>query len=138
MTTHSTQSVLPDTNLDLLKRAVVAHLATARPDGSLQSNPVWFYWDGTHIQISQTKARQKFRNLTHDPHVALSITDPDDPYRYLEVRGIVDQIKDDPDRAFVDDLSERYTGQRPYPHHQPGDERVIIYIRPTNGSAMAA
>src|SRR5437870_2432395 len=119
----TTTDVLPDTNRDLLEVPVVAHLATARPDGSLQNNPVWFEWDGTHIKISQTKARQKMRNLDHDPHVALSITDPDNPYRYLEVRGIVDKIEDDTDLAFIDGLSERYRDQRPYPNHQPGDER---------------
>jgi len=134
----TTTKVLPETNRDLLDAPVVAHLATARPDGALQNNPVWFEWDGTHIKISQTKARQKMRNVDHDPHVALSLTDPENPYRYLEVRGVVDRVEDDPDRAFIDHLSERYLGKRPYPWHQPGDERVIVHIRPTDSSAMAA
>ena len=138
MTTSHKEDLLPDTNRDLLDEVVIAHLATVRPDGSLQSNPVWFEWDGTHIKISQTKARQKMRNVDHDPHVALSMTDPDNPYRYLEIRGVVDNTEDDPDRSFIDHLSERYLHQRPYPHHQPGDERVVVYIRPTDSSAMAA
>jgi PPOX class probable F420-dependent enzyme len=132
------ERVLPTTNRDLLTETTVAHLATARPDGALQNNPVWFEWDGEHIKISQTKARQKMRNVRHDPHVALSVTDPDNPYRYLEVRGVVDRVEDDRDRAFIDHLSERYLQQRPYPNHQPGDERVVVYIRPTAASAMAA
>src|SRR3954454_20334622 len=138
MPAQSNHSVLPEANRDLLEGVYFAHLATLRPDGQLRSNPVWFAWDGTHIKISQTKARQKFRNLTGDPHIALSITDPDNPYRYLEVRGVVDKIEDAPDYRFIDDLSERYMSQRPYPMHQPGDERVTVYIRPTAGSAMAA
>lgn len=136
MTTSN--EAVPDINRDLLELPVVAHLATARPDGSLQNNPVWFEWDGTHVTISQTKARQKMRNVAHDPHVALSLTDPDDPYRYLEVRGVVDKVEGDRDNAFIDHLSERYMGQRPYPYHEPGDERVVVYIRPTDSSAMAA
>ncbi len=112
MTRQETTAVLPEANRDLLEGAHVAHLATVRSDGNLQSNPVWFDWDGTYAKISQTKARQKFRNLTDDPHVALSITDPGNPYRYLEVRGVVDKIEDDVDYAFVDDLSARYLGQR--------------------------
>jgi PPOX class probable F420-dependent enzyme len=136
--TKTAEQVLPDTNQDLLTKPVVAHLATARPDGQLQSNPVWYEWDGSHLKISQTRSRQKMRNMQHDPHVALSIADPDNPYRYLEVRGVVDRVEDDLDRAFIDDLSERYMGQRPYPYHQPDDERVIVYIRPTGASAMAA
>lgn len=126
------------TNRDLLDKTAVAHLATIRPDGSLQSNPVWFEWDGSHIKISQTKARQKMRNIDHDPHVALSVTDPDNPYRYLEIRGVVDRVEDDPDRAFIDHLSQRYMGRTPYPYHQPEDERVIVFVRPTGASAMAA
>src|SRR5436190_23082267 len=131
-------ATLPKANRDLLEGALIAHMATSRPNGDLQSNPVWFEWDGTYLKISQTKARQKFHNITNNPRVALSITDPENPYRYLEIRGFVDKIEDDPDPIFIDDLSERYLGQRPYPMHQPEDERVIVYIRPTNGSAMAA
>ena len=138
MTTKNTEARITDTNRDLLEKTVVAHLATTRPDGSLQSNPVWFEWDGQSIKISQTRARQKMRNLEHDPHVALSMTDPDNPYRYLEVRGLVEKVEDDVDRAFIDHLAERYMGKRPYPYHQPEDERVIVHIRPTDSSAMAA
>src|SRR4051795_13162107 len=138
MTTRNTKVELPDTNRDLLQKPIVGHLATARPDGSLQSNPVWFEWDGSHVKISQTKARQKMRNMQSDPHVALSVTDPENPYRYLEIRGVVDAVEDDPDRAFIDHLSERYMGKRPYPYHQPGDERVVVKIKPTDFSAMAA
>jgi PPOX class probable F420-dependent enzyme len=136
--TKTAEDVLPDTNRDLLDKAAIAHLATVRPDGQLQSNPVWYEWDGEHIKISQTKGRQKMRNMEADPHVALSVADPDNPYRYLEVRGVVDRVEDDPDRAFIDHLSERYLDQRPYPYHQPDDERVIVFIRPTGASAMAA
>jgi PPOX class probable F420-dependent enzyme len=136
--TSSDGAVLPQTNQDLLTRPVVAHLATLRPDGQLQNNPVWFEWDGEHIKVSLTKSRQKLRNLTRDPHVALSITDPENPYRYVEIRGVVDHIEDDADRQFIDELSERYLGRRPYPYHQPDDERVIVYIRPTSTSAAAA
>ena len=101
----------------------VAHLATARPDGELQSNPVWFEWDRGQVKISQTRSRQKMRNLDHDPHVAMSVTDPENPYRYVEVRGVVDRVEDDPERRFIDRLSERYMGKTPYPYHQPDDER---------------
>jgi PPOX class probable F420-dependent enzyme len=127
---------VPSKNRDLLEKPTIAHLATVRPDGSVQSNPVWFEFDGSTIKFSQTRDRQKVRNIEHDPHVALSMTDPDNPYRYLEVRGVVEKVEDDPDRAFIDHLSERYMG-KPYPYHQPGDERVIVYVRPTGASAAA-
>ena len=64
------------------------------------------------------------------------MTDPQNPYRYLEVRGVVDKVESDPDRRFIDDLSARYMGKRPYPNHRPGDERVIVHIRPVATSTM--
>jgi PPOX class probable F420-dependent enzyme len=138
MTSRTAEAVVPDTHRDLLLKPVIAHLATARPDGALQSNPVWFEWDGEHIKISQTRDRQKMRNVENDPHVALSLTDPDNPYRYLEIRGVVDRVERDVDNRFIDSLSERYMGKRPYPNHQPGDERVVVHIRLDDTSSMAA
>jgi PPOX class probable F420-dependent enzyme len=137
MASRTDTTVVPATHRDLLDKPVIAHLATHRPDGGLQSNPVWFEWDGEHVKISQTRDRQKMRNVESDPQVALSVTDPEDPYRYLEVRGVVDHVVADPGREFVDHLSERYMGE-PYPYHQPGDERVVVYIRPVDTSSMAA
>jgi hypothetical protein len=78
------------------------------------------------------------RNVRHDPHVSLSVVGPDNPCRYLEVHGVVERVVEDSERAFIDGLSERYLGQRPYPYHRPGDQRMIVYIRPTGTSAMAA
>jgi PPOX class probable F420-dependent enzyme len=135
---HTAADIVPDSHRDLLEQPLIAHLATVRPDGAPQSNPVWFDWDGEHLKISQTKDRQKMHNIDHDPHVALSVTDPENPYRYLEVRGEVDRVEDDTRCAFIDELSERYMGKRPYPNHQPGDERVVVFIRPVDASSMAA
>lgn len=87
--TRIATAVVPESHRDLLEQPLIAHLATVRPDGIPQSNPVWFDWDGEHLKISQTKARQKMHNIDNDPHVALSVTDPENPYRYLEVRGEV-------------------------------------------------
>src|SRR3954465_13662977 len=83
------EATIPQEQRDLLDPAetLIGHLATRRPDGSLQSNPVWFEWDGDVLRVSSTQDRQKTRNIEADPHVAISITDPQNPYRYLEVRG---------------------------------------------------
>jgi PPOX class probable F420-dependent enzyme len=118
----------PESHVDLLERPVVAHLATIRPDGSPQSNVMWFAWDGARIRMTHTKARQKFRNLTGEPRVALSIADPDDPYRFLEVRGAVEKIDDDDEVAsFYQSLQRRYG--RSYPIHD-APQRVVVTIRP--------
>ncbi|MEN3307751.1 MAG: hypothetical protein V7603_3953 [Micromonosporaceae bacterium] len=118
----------PASHVDLLERPVVAHLATVRPDGSPQSNVMWFDWDGGRIRMTHTKSRQKYRNLHREPRVALSVADPADPYRFLEVRGVVESIEDDDEQAsFYRSLQKRY-GQEYEIHDAP--ERVVVTIRP--------
>jgi PPOX class probable F420-dependent enzyme len=126
---------LPDDYADLLERPLFAHLATVRPDGSPQSSVMWFAWDGSRLRFTHTKNRQKFANLAHEPRVALSIADPDDGYRFLEVRGRVETIEDDDDKAsFYRSLQERYGNV--YDVHD-ADVRVIVTVVPETYVAVA-
>ena len=129
---------IPEGYRDLLETTALVHVATLGPDGEPQNNPVWFGWDGEHIKISQTKARQKYRNMNREPRVALSMVDPENPYRYLEVRGDVVRVEEDPDNDFINAMSEKYLGLEEYPMHQPGDERVVVYVRPQHTTQMGA
>ena len=115
---------------DLLESNALANIATIGPKGEPQNNPVWFDWDGSYIMFSQTKGRQKFHNLQREPRVAVSIVDPANPYRYLEVRGKVVRIDEDPENKFIDKMAKKYINQDTYPFHQPGDERVVIVVEP--------
>jgi PPOX class probable F420-dependent enzyme len=99
-------------------------------------NPVWFEFDGEQLVISQTKTRQKYRNVQKDPRVAVSIIDPENPYRYVEVRGEVVDIADDEGNAFINKMAKKYIGQDVYPWHQPGDERVVVRIQPKRATSM--
>jgi PPOX class probable F420-dependent enzyme len=121
----------PETHLDLLQRPLFAQFATIRPDGSPQVNPMWFLWDAEHglIEMTHTKERHNYRNVRRDPRVALSIADPDDQYRYLQVRGVVERIVDDPTGAFYQRLQRRYRGTDS--EVEDRDVRVILTIRPT-------
>lgn len=127
---------IPEKYADLLESNALVHIATIGPNGEPQNNPVWFGWDGQHVLISQTKGRQKFRNVQRNPRVALSIVDPANPYRYLEIRGSVVRIDEDPDRAFINSMAKKYIGQDVYPWHQPGDERVVLVIEPEHTTQM--
>jgi PPOX class probable F420-dependent enzyme len=121
---------LPESHLDLLQRPLFAHLATVRPDGSPQSNVMWYVWDGGRIRMTHTKTRQKFRNFAAQPRVALSIADPDDQYRFLEIRGVVEKIEDDDAEAsFYQSLQHRYGMSYPIPD---APVRVIVTIRPVS------
>lgn len=113
-----------------------AHVATVGPDGAPQNNPVWFDWDGEHLRFSQTTTRQKIRNLEREPRLAISILDPDNGYRYLEIRGRVIRVDPDPDKAFIDKMAQKYLGQEKYPWNRPGDERVIVVVEPQHTTAM--
>jgi PPOX class probable F420-dependent enzyme len=118
----------PETHADLLEKPLFAHLATIRPDGSPQSSVMWFAWDGDRIKMTHTKTRQKFRNLADEPRVALSISDPADQYRFLEVRGVVESVEDDDAEAsFYKSLQRRYGQDYPI---TDADVRVILAIRP--------
>lgn len=122
--------MIPESFHDLLESTAVAHVATIGPHGEPQNNPVWFGWDGEYVKFSQTKTRQKLHNLGRDPRVALSIVDPENHLRYLEVRGVVDRVEEDPDLDFINAMSEKYLGVYPYQNHRPGDERVVVFVRP--------
>jgi len=119
---------VPQSHADLLERPMFAHLATVRPDGAPQTQVMWFVWDGERIRMTHTKTRQKYRNFQREPRVALSIAEPENPYRFLEIRGLVETIDDDDAEAsFYQSLQQRY-GQT-YPIADAA-VRVIVTIRP--------
>ncbi|WP_315093310.1 PPOX class F420-dependent oxidoreductase [uncultured Cellulomonas sp.] len=122
-------SVLPPSHADLLERPLFAHLATVAPDGSPHTSVMWFAWDGEVLRFTHTSTRQKFKNLQHEPRVAISVHDPENPYRYLEVRGTVEStVPDDEVASFYKSLQTRY-GQ----DYEITDAatRVILTVRPT-------
>jgi PPOX class probable F420-dependent enzyme len=128
--------LIPESHADILDKRAFASVATIGPNGEPQNNPVWFGWDGSHIRFSQTTTRQKYRNTRADRRVALSILDPDDPYRYLEIRGVVADVEDDPNLAFINSMALKYLDLDRYPWHQPGDERIVIVVEPTKTTTM--
>ncbi|MBL7500534.1 PPOX class F420-dependent oxidoreductase [Frankia sp. CNm7] len=123
--------IVPDEVRDLLERPVIVNLATVREDGTPQVNPMWFAWDGEFIRFTHTNFRRKYRNIKANPAVAISIVDPENPYRYVEVRGVVERIDPDPTGAFFVELNKRYDG--PFGPGDPTDaaHRVIFVVRPT-------
>jgi PPOX class probable F420-dependent enzyme len=122
--------------LDLFKKKAFASLATIMPDGRPQVTPVWCDWDGKHILFNSARGRQKDRNVRRDPHVALALMDPENPYRYLEIRGTVVEITEEGADAHIDKMAKKYLGVDKYPYGQPGEVRVIYKIRPEHTTTM--
>jgi PPOX class probable F420-dependent enzyme len=121
---------VPESHRDLLERPLTAHVATVAADGAPQSSPMWFAFDGERLRLTHTRTRKKFRNLQAEPRIALSITDPDDPQRYLEVRGVAEAVEDDRGGGFYKQMRRRY-GVDPDAPMPDADTRVVLVVRPT-------
>jgi PPOX class probable F420-dependent enzyme len=122
---------------DLLNgKKAFANLATLMPDGSPQVTPVWFDYAGGAIRVNSARGRVKDRNMKEGSQVALSILDPDNPYRYLQVRGRVRKVTEEGAVAHIDSLAKKYIDQDKYPWSGPNDVRVIYEIEPERVSGM--
>ena len=106
---------ISDKYRDLFQKRAFAHLATIMPDGSPQVTPVWVDFDGTHILVNSARGRQKDLNMRRDQRVALEILDPENPYRYLQVRGRVVEITEVGADAHIDKMATKYLGEERYP-----------------------
>lgn len=128
----------PNAYLDLLQqKKAFATLATIMPDGSPQATPVWFdYGDGI-VRVNTAKGRVKARNLSPGAPVALAIVDPDNPYRYLQIRGRVKRTTEQGADAHINSLAKKYLDVDKYPYAQPGEVRVTVEIEPTSTSGVS-
>ncbi|MCI0548016.1 MAG: PPOX class F420-dependent oxidoreductase [Candidatus Rokubacteria bacterium] len=126
----------PSAYQDLLKKKAFATLATVGADGSPQVTPVWFDWDGSHLRFNTAKGRVKDRNLRANPRVALAILDPENPYRYVQVKGRIAEITESGADAHIDALAKKYLGQDRYPHRKAGEVRVIYRVLPDRVQVM--
>jgi PPOX class probable F420-dependent enzyme len=128
--------VIPEKYLDLFEKKAFAHLATLMPDGSPQVTPVWVDFDGERILVNSARGRQKDRNMKRSPSVSLSLADPENPYRYLEVRGRVVEITEEGASEHINKMAKKYLGVDEYPYRQPGEVRVLYKIEPLRVTSM--
>jgi PPOX class probable F420-dependent enzyme len=128
--------VIPEKFRDLFNKKAFASLTTIMPDGSPQTTPVWCDSDGEHVIFNSAKGRQKDRNVRRDPRVAMAIIDPDNPYRYLEIRGKVVEITEQGADTHIDKMAKKYLDKDKYPFRQPGEVRVMYKIRPEHTTNM--
>ena len=127
---------IPEKYRDLFQKRAFASLGTLMPDGSPQVTPVWCDFDGEYVIFNSAKGRRKDRNVRRDPRVALAIMDPENPYRYLEIRGHVVEITEQGADTHIDKMTKKYLGVDKYPYRQPGEVRVMYKIRPEHTTTM--
>lgn len=123
-------SDIPETHKDLLTGPVYVQLASHMRSGSIQVHPVWCGYDGNHILVNSAKGRVKDINMRANPNVTVLAVDPENPFRWLEVRGKVVDITEEGADEHIDQLSELYIKQSPYPWREAGEVRVIYRIEP--------
>ena len=128
---------VPDSHRDLLDRPIVVALVTLMPDGQPQATPVWCDYDGTYVIINTARGRQKDRNMKARARVTVLSIDPDDPYRWLEVRGKVEDVTEQGGVETINRLAKKYRGVDQYyggvtPIERRDQEtRVNFLIKPT-------
>ena len=130
-------AAIPEEYLDLLERKkAFAALATTMSDGSPQVTPVWFDYQDGFVRVNTAKGRVKARNLKKGAAVALAIIDPDNPYRYVQIRGRVGRVSEAGAGSHIDALAKKYLGKDKYPNAAPGEVRLMCEIEPMSASGM--
>ena len=128
---------IPEQYMDLLtSKKAFAHLGTLMPDGSPQVTPVWCDYADGFVRVNSAKGRQKDRNMRREPRISLCVLDPENPYRYLELRGRVVEITEAGADAHIDSLAKKYLGVDSYPYRQKAEIRVIYRIQVKSASGM--
>jgi PPOX class probable F420-dependent enzyme len=117
---ESARSVVDGTNFGVV--------TTLEPDGSPQSSVVWVALDGEDIVFSTVRGRRKERNLAGDPRISLLVYPLDQPYSYLEVRGVA-EMSEEGGRQLIDRLAGKYFGVPRYDGDGPGDVRVVVRVK---------
>ena len=115
----------------LVERPVMANVATVDAEGRPQVTPVWIDLDGDNLVFNTAKGRVKQSNLDNNPHVAVSVVDPDDPFNVVVVRGVGEGPKQGAD-AHIDSLAKKYMGLDTYPLRRPDEVRVKYTVKADN------
>jgi PPOX class probable F420-dependent enzyme len=128
------EAIIPEAFMDLLQRPIVVTLVTLMPDYHPQASLVWFSYDGTHIWVNSAKGRQKDKNMRERPQVTVLSVDPDNNYRFLEVRGLVEEITEEGAVEHIHRLSKLYFNRDDFfngnEERRAREQRVIYKIRP--------
>jgi PPOX class probable F420-dependent enzyme len=122
-------AALTDKAARLLQEANFGNLATIRGDGTPHVTPVWVDYDGESVLINTAVGRTKERHLRRDPRATVEVFDRNNPYSYVSVSGTAEMTREGADEH-INKLAKKYFGLDEYPSRQPGEQRVLVRIRP--------
>jgi len=130
-------TTIPEKFLDVLShKKAFANIATVLPSGRPQVTPIWFDYTGGKIRINTATGRVKHKTMQMGTWVALAIQDPDNPYRYIQIRGPITKITQDGADPHIDSLAKKYMGVDKYPFRTPQEARVMYEITPESVQTM--
>jgi PPOX class probable F420-dependent enzyme len=130
-------TTIPEKYLPVLtEKKSFANLGTLMPDGSPQVTPVWFFYRDGKFIVNTARGRAKDRNMKANKLVALSISDPDNPYSHVSLRGRIVKETEEGADAMIDAMAKKYMGVDKYPYRQASEVRVTYEIEPISVSAM--
>lgn len=115
---------------ELLQEPNFCFVATLRKDGTPHITPVWVDVDGDEVVLNSARGRRWPENLRRDERVTLAVPNWQNPYEYVAIRGRLATITEDGADAHIDAMAKKYLGQDAYPFRQPGEQRIIVRIRP--------
>jgi PPOX class probable F420-dependent enzyme len=127
---------IPENFMDLFDKKAFGSLSTLMPDGSPQTNPVWVDYDNGDLWVNTAVGRLKDKNMKRDPRVSVAVIDPDNPYRFLEIRGKVHEVTENGAESHIDKMAKKYLGKDKYPFAQPGEKRIVFKIKPEHVHTM--
>ena len=131
------EATIPQSHLDLITGPVYVVFTTVADDGQPENTVVWCSWDGEYVLVNTVAGRRKDENVRQNPKVALTAIDPNDPYRWVDVRGFVEVIVPDEGNANINAHAKLYAGAESYygdfapAERAAQEERIILKIRPT-------
>jgi len=129
-------ATIPEQYRDLFNKRAFASLATRMSNDDVQVTPVWVDVENGSVIFNSARGRVKDKNVRRDPRVTLTLIDPDNPYRYLEVRGRVVDITEKGAAQHIDKLAKKYLGVDKYPYAKPGEVRVLYKVKPEHVHAF--
>lgn len=134
-------ALIPETHQDLLDRPIYVVATTVMPDGQPQSTVVWWDYEGDFIRFNTADGRQKPKNIRQNPKITLLALDPNNPFHWLEIRGVVEEMTTEGGVEHIESLSRKYTGRGYYgdfnTHSSPDTEtRLVVKVRPVKVSAL--
>ncbi len=128
-------AALSEKALELLRGKNFAYVATVNRDGAPQVTPVWIDTDGTNVLFNTAEGRLKTDNLRRDGRVSIAISDPNNAYQYVSIKGRVKEMRTEGAKEHIDALAQKYLNQTPYPFYR-GETRVTVVVEPEKLGGM--